>query len=87
MATTFTIPVSLGTRREAGTTLSWKNTSRHPPQSAEILSNSDLIQRRAAPIPRVCGEGVGEGVSGPETGQAPGCPPPPCSGEAAEMMS
>ena len=36
-----------------GTSAPSKLTSRHPPHPAEIASISLLIQRRAAPIPRV----------------------------------
>jgi hypothetical protein len=43
------------------TRLRWYETSRHPPQSAEIRSSSALIQRRAAPMPRVS-ESVSESV-------------------------
>ena len=39
----------------------WYETSRHPPHAAEIASNSALIQRRAAPIPRVS-ESVSDSV-------------------------
>src|SRR5690606_1423095 len=55
MATTLTTHTSKGMRALAPslTKSFWYNTSRQLLQSLEIWSNSCLIQRRAAPMPRV----------------------------------
>ena len=54
-ARTFTTQVSTGIRDPGSpfTRVLWNETSRQPPHRSEIRSSSALIQRLAAPMPRV----------------------------------